>query len=80
MNTKQFSAIISEGQSLVLRELNTNVNVEKDTMGSCPRYEKLLKFPNGMYDIFITLDLCTPPFLISSNPYYPRKLLGGVVL
>ena len=83
MNTKQFSAIIiGEGQSSVFRDFNTNVSVERDTVlwGSSAKYERLLKCPTVLvlYDIFITLNLSNPPFLISSPRYYPGKVLGGL--
>ena len=45
-------------------------------MGSSAKYDQLLKIP--MYDIFITLNLSNPPFLISSPRYYPGKLPGGL--
>ena len=80
MNTKQFSAIIiGEGQSSVFRDFNTNVSVEKDSVwGSSAKYEQLLKYSMALYDIFITLNLSNPPFLISSPRYYPAKVLGGL--
>ena len=79
MNTKQFSAIIGEGQFSVFRDFNTNVSVERDSVwGSSAKYEQLLKYSMALYDIFITLNLSNPPFLISSPRYYPGKVLGGL--
>ena len=79
MNTKQFSAIIGEGQFSVFRDFNTNVSVEKDSVWvSSAKYEQLLKFSMVLYDIFITLNLSNPPFLISSPRVLSWQTTGWV--
>ena len=81
MNTKQFSAIIGEGQFSVFRDFNTNVSVEKDSVwGSSAKYDQLLKcrIPMVLYDIFITLNLSNPLFKISYNRFCLAKLAGVV--